>query len=345
MQAIKEPAAEAARRPAVFDREDWRLPYLPLFRHGDLQTVAGRYWRSSLDEQSRPTQSRLFRTEADTQVLARLNLQPSDARAEARPTVVAVHGLTACDSAPYMLSAGRLALEAGFDLVRLNVRNCGGTEHLSPTLYHSGLTIDLRRVVEQLAPRPLFLLGFSMGGNMALKLAGEWGANPPEHVRAVCAISAPIRLDVCSRHIGKPGNRIYERRFLRQLRATMTRKSRVMPERWPQADFSDVDSIWKFDDKFTAPNFGFRSAADYYDQCSAAGFLHRIRVPAVLIQAEDDPFIPFDAFRGWVFESNPWIRLLSEPHGGHVAFLARKGARFWAQAQGIRFFTAAARPG
>ena len=345
MQAIKEPQAEIARRPAVFDSEDWRLPYFPLIRSGDLQTIAGRYWRVSLDERRRPTQSRLFRTEADTQVLARLNLQPREARPEARPTVVAVHGLTACDRAPYMLSSGRAALEAGFDLVRLNVRNCGGTEHLTPTLYHSGLTIDLRRVVDQLAPRPLFLLGFSMGGNMALKLAGEWGANPPEHVRAVCAVSAPVRLDVCSRHIGKPRNRIYERRFLRQLRATMARKSRVMPELYPAADFSGVDSIWKFDDKFTAPSFGFRDASDYYDRCSAAGFLHRIRVPAVLIQAEDDPFIPFDAFRCRAFAANPWIRLLAEPHGGHVAFLARKGARFWAQAQAVRFFQAAARAG
>ena len=341
MQAIKAPAA--ARHPAVFDREDWLLPFVPLMRHGDLQTIAGRYWPTAPDERRRPAQSRLFRTEADTQVLARLNLQRTESRAGPRPTVLAVHGLTACDRAPYMLAAGRPAREAGFDLIRLNVRNCGGTEHLSPTLYHSGLTIDLRCVVEQLAPRPLFLLGFSMGGNMALKLAGEWGENPPEHVRAACAISAPIRLDVCSRHIGKPRNRIYERRFLRQLRATMMRKSRCMPERYPQPDFSDVDSIWKFDDKFTAPSFGFRDAADYYARCSAAGFLGRIRVPALAIQAEDDPFIPFDAFRDRVFATNPWIRLLAQPHGGHVAFLSRQGARFWAQAQAIRFFEAVGR--
>ncbi len=345
MQAIKEPAPEAARHPAVFDHEDWRLPFTPLFRQGDLQTIAGRYWLPSLDEQQWPSQSRFFRTEPDTQVLARLNLQPTESRAGPRPTVLAVHGLTACDRAPYMLSSGRLALESGFDLIRLNVRNCGGTEHLSPTLYHSGLTIDIRRVVEQLAPRPLFLLGFSMGGNLVLKLAGEWGESPPAHVRAVCAISAPIRLDACSQHIGKPRNWVYERRFLRQLRATLERKSRCMPERYPKLDFSDIDSIWKFDDKFTAPSFGFRDAADYYRQCSSAKFLARIRVPALAIQAEDDPFIPFDVFRDPVFETNPWIRLLSEPHGGHVAFLSRKGARFWAQAQGIRFFEAAGLPG
>ncbi len=309
-----------------------------------MQTIAGRYWFPSLDERRWPPQPRLFHTEPNTQVLARLNLQQAESHAGARPTVVAVHGLTACDRAPYMLAGGRLALEAGFDLVRLNVRNCGGTEHLSPTLYHSGLTVDLRSVVEQLAPRPLFLLGFSMGGNMVLKLAGEWGENPPQHVRAACAISAPIRLDVCSRHIGKPRNWIYEQRFLRQLRATLARKSRCMPERYPALDFSGVDSIWKFDDKFTAPSFGFRGAADYYDRCSAAGFLLRIRVPALVIQAEDDPFIPFDVFRERAFATNPWIRLAAEPHGGHVAFLARNGARFWAQAQAIRFFEAAGGP-
>ncbi len=338
MRASTLPVLRASH--TVFERDDWRLSFNPLFRQGDMQTIAGRYWPAALDEQRWPSQSRFFQTEPDTQVLGRLNLQSNDTPVEAQATVLSVHGLTACDHAPYMLSSGQLALEAGFDLVRLNVRNCGGTEHLSPTLYHSGLTTDLRQVVEQLAPRPLFLLGFSMGGNMVLKLAGEWGENPPPHVRAVSAISPPIRLDACSLRIGESRNWVYEQRFVRQLRATMRRKATVMPETYPQPDFSGVNSIWKFDDKFTAPAFGFQNAAHYYEQCSCAGFLDQVRVPSLVIQAHDDPYIPFEVFRDSIFDANPWINLLAESHGGHVAFLAKGAQRFWAQEQAMRFFDA-----
>lgn len=309
----------------------WASPYSPLFRNGDIQTIVGRYWPSRLDEARRPTESKLFATEDDVQVLGKLN------RGGDRAVLLAVHGLTACAEAPYMLSLAQRALERGFDTVRLNVRNCGDTEHLCPTLYHSGLTVDLRHVVEALAPRPVFIAGFSMGGNMALKLAGEWGETPPKHVLGVCGISPPIRLDVCSRRIGELRNRVYEVRFLRQLRAAIRRKHGIMPH-CPAPHFEGVDSIWAFDERFTAPSFGFDDAADYYNRCSAARFLGDIRVPALVIQAEDDPFIPFDVFRHRAFDENPSLSLMAVPHGGHVAFLGRGAARFWAEEQAIRFF-------
>ncbi len=335
------PSSSRAEPPAdLFLRTEWRVPYRPLLRQGDLQTVAAHYWPRRLDQTRFPTESRYFEPEPDTQVLARLNLQPGSRPARERPTVVAVHGLTACDRAPYMLSSARSALESGFDVVRLNVRNCGGTEHLCRTLYHSGLTVDLRHVVEALAPRPLYLLGYSMGGNMALKLAGEWGARPPEHVRAMCAVSPPIRLDLCSRNIGRARNAVYELRFLRQLRTTIRRKSTAMPHIFPEPDLGRVDSIWQFDEVVTAPAFGFRNAADYYRRCSAARFLGNIHVPALLIQARDDPFIPFEAIDLPALRANPWIQLLDVEHGGHVAFLASGRPRFWAQEQAMRFFAA-----
>lgn len=326
--------------PDFLFEKSWRVPYSPLLRQGDLQTIAARYWPRRLDQRRFPTNSRYFEPEPDTRVLAKLNLQAGARPARERPTVVAVHGLTACDRAPYMLSSAQRALERGFDVVRLNVRNCGGTEHLCRTLYHSGLTVDLRYVVEALAPRPLYLLGFSMGGNMALKLAGEWGTRPPEHVRAVCAVSPPIRLDLCSRNIGRPRNALYELRFLRQLRATIRRKSRVMPHVFSEPDFGRVDSIWQFDEVVTAPAFGFRDAADYYERCSAARFLEDICVPTLLVQARDDPFIPFEAMDLPASRTSPWIRLLDVEHGGHVAFLAKGRPRFWAEAQAMQFFAA-----
>ncbi|MEX2302290.1 MAG: alpha/beta fold hydrolase [Bryobacterales bacterium] len=259
---------------------------------------------------------------------------------EPRPLLIAVHGLTASSDAPYMRTLAQRALTGGFDVLRLNVRNCGGTEHLSPTLYHSGLTSDLRAVIEQLAPRPIFLAGFSMGGNMVLKLAGEWGENPPVHVLAVCGISVPIRLGVCARKLGERVNRIYEVRFLRELRRTVLRKRQLMPETFGEVQWDGIRTIYDFDDAITAPAFGFRDADHYYESASSAGFLEKIRLPALLIQAQDDPFIPFEVFEDLPLEENPDLHLEAPPHGGHVAFLAKGTPRFWAIEQTVRFFEA-----
>lgn len=242
-----------------------------------------------------------------------------------------------------MLTLANRALQQGFDVVRLNVRSCGGTERLSPTLYHSGLTDDLRSVVEQLSPQDVYLIGFSMGGNMALKLAGEWGDAVPQHVRGVCSISAPIQLAQCARRIGERRNRIYEYRFLRQLRAAVRRKQSLDAQFWPDLDLDRANSIYLFDELVTARTFGFENAADYYKRSSAAPYLDRVRVPALLIQAEDDPFIPFSTYSHAALQQNRALRLLRTPNGGHVAFLARVGARFWAEDQAVRFFDSLAK--
>ena len=325
-------------------RPSWLDPYKPLFDNGDLQTVAARYWPVRLDAKGGPTESRLFDTEPGVKVLGKITR--ADGASTGKATVVIVHGLTACSEARYMLSLANRALERGFDVARMNVRSCGGTEHLSPTLYHSGLTIDLRHVVEQLAPRPLFVAGFSMGGNMTLKLAGEWGEEAPAHWAGACGISVPIQLDACARRIGERRNRIYEYRFLRQLRQAMQRKMAVTSDFWQDEEaFLRADSIWEFDDKVTAKAFGFADAGDYYRRSSAAGYLERVRIPALLIEAADDPFIPIDVYDAAVLSENPWLQLVTSAAGGHVAFLSRNGSsgsgrRFWAEEQALNFFEA-----
>lgn len=310
-------------------------PYIPLFRNPHLATIVGRYWPPGFDESRWRSGEQLFDTEPGVKVLGRWNWRGAG---DGRPTVVAVHGLAASSDAPYMRALSRAALEQGFDVLRLNVRNCGGTEHLAPTLYHSGITSDLRAVVEQLAPTPLFLIGFSMGGNMALKLAGEWGSGAPGHVCAVCGISVPIRLDVCSKRLGSSVNRVYEIRFLRMLRRTMARKRELMPGLFGELPVNGARTIWEFDETVTAPAFGFRGAQHYYDTQSAARFLEEIRIPTLLIQAQDDPFIPFEVYNLPVFGGNPELELLAPRYGGHVAFPARRGPRFWAIAQALKFF-------
>ena len=313
------PAVATPARAIAFDLYD------PLFRDPHWNTICGRYWPAPLER----GEARLFETEPGVQVLARCHW-----RNPAAPVLVLVHGLEgSCDST-YMRAMARAALGAGFDVLRLNIRNCGGTEHLAPTLYHSGLTSDLRSIVEQLAPRRLFLVGFSLGGNQALKLAGEWGEEAPSHVAGVCAISAPIDLAASAKALGKPQNRIYERRFLRQLRVKIRCKARLWPERFSLAPLAGVRSIFDFDHAVTAPAFGFRDAWDYYAQSSAQRYLPDVRLPALLIQAQDDPFLPFDRYR---VPPNPALHLLAPEHGGHVSFLSRTPPRFWAAQQVIRF--------
>ena len=300
-------------------------PYHPLLPQTDLNTIFGRYWPVRLE----PGTTRLFSTEPGVQVLARCHWHNAGAA-----VVVLVHGLEgSCDST-YMRWMARAALEAGFDVVRLNVRNCGGTERLAPTLYHSGLTTDLHSIVEQLANRRVFLMGFSLGGNQVLKLAGEWGGGAPAYLAGVCAISAPIDLAACARRLAEPRNRVYELRFLAQLRARLRRKARLFPGRYDVAALARVHSIIDFDHYVTAPAFGFRDAWDYYEQSSARRYLDAVRVPTLLIQAQDDPFIPFESFR---VPENPAIHLLATERGGHAAFLSRHPPRFWAARQVVRF--------
>jgi predicted alpha/beta-fold hydrolase len=319
---------------ANFDQDlpAWATPYRPLFSGGDAQTIGARYWSGRIDDERWPTEQQLFDTVDGVRVLAKIN------RGGGRGTVVVVHGLTACSEARYMLTLAQFALEYGFDVVRLNVRTCGGTEHLSPTLYHSGLTEDLRSVIEQLSPQRVFVAGFSMGGNMALKLAGEWGEDFPSHVAGVAAISAPIRLADCSRRIGERRNWVYEYRFLKQLRAAVRKQQSLDPNFWPDLRLDGADSVYAFDELVTAKTFGFENADDYYERSSAANYLEHVRVRTLLIQAEDDPFIPFDTYRHPSFVENPAVQLLSTRTGGHVAFLSRNSYRFWAEEQVVRFF-------
>ncbi len=306
----------------------------PLFAGGNWQTIAARFWPASIDLRKYPVEVRLFETEPGVRVLAHCHLQ---APPEQNPTCLIVHGLEGSSQSPYVLRMSSRALRAGYNVVRLNIRNCGDTEHLGPTLYHSGLTTDVRAVVEQLSG-PLFIVGFSMGGNMALKLAGEWGRSFPPYLKAICAVSPPIDLAACARRIAERRNRMYEVRFLRQLRRTLSRKKAMMPVNYSLRPFDRIRSLIDFDNEYTAPAFGYQDAFDYYAQASSNRFLENIALPALVIHAQDDPFIPFEIFDHHAFRQNPNLHLLAPRRGGHVAFVARRQPRFWAEGQILNFF-------
>lgn len=299
-------------------------PFEPLFRNPHAQTVAGHLWRRSRDDARFPVRRRLFRTEPDVQVLVESQRPAGEAAGE----IVMVHGLEGSGESGYMRGLAGAALRAGFGAHRFNMRTCGGTERLCRTLYHAGLTSDLLAVVRELqaeSAAPLFLVGFSLGGNVVLKLAGELGAAARDLFRGVCAVSTPLDLETCARRIAEPRNRLYERRFVRLMRARLYATGRYFPDQ-----FAGLLSLMDIDDRITAPSFGFHGARHYYNTQSAIRFLDGIRVPVLLIQAKDDTFIPFEVFDAAAVRTNPWVELLAPSHGGHLGFIGRAPRRFWA---------------
>lgn len=300
--------------------------FQPLVRNPHLLTIAANFWRRRIDEQRFPATRNEYRIDDRTTIVAFAH------RPEGRPRgqIVLVHGLEGCADAGYIVSFSQAALLRGFGVHRVNLRTCGGTEELCETTYHSGLTSDTRVILEQIREsyrEPLFLVGFSLGGNVALKLAGELGET--DLLAGVCAVSTPIDLAACARAIDKLSNRLYARRFLDRLRGRVRRKSKVAPNVYKTAGLDTVKSIWEFDDRFTAPLFGFGSAANYYATQSAARYLDAIRVPTLVVCAEDDPLVPFEMYGHSAFRSNPALTLLVTKYGGHVGFLSRHRPRFW----------------
>jgi predicted alpha/beta-fold hydrolase len=219
-------------------------PFHPFLRNPHLLTIAGNFWPREIDRVRFPATRVEYAVDARTSVVA-YEHQPAG---QARGQIVFLHGLEGSADAGYIASFAQQALERGYGVHRLNMRTCGGTERLSETMYHSGLSSDPHFVCERLAARglgPRFVVGFSLGANVALKLAGELGA--ASLLAGVCAISAPIDLAACVRTIDKPKNIVYARRFLNRLRDRVRRKSALSPNLYSVAGLDKVNSIWAFD--------------------------------------------------------------------------------------------------
>jgi predicted alpha/beta-fold hydrolase len=299
------------------------VPFQPLFRNPHLQTIAGHYWKRPSGD-GFPVERRFVQTEPDVQVLVESQRPAGQAAGE----IVMVHGLEGSGEAGYMQSLAAIALRAGFAAHRFNMRTCGGTERLSQTLYHAGLTSDLVAVLREFrreGREPAFLVGFSLGANVVLKLAGEMGEDAMSLVGGVCGVSAPLDLSACAHRIAEPDNRLYERRFVNRMRDRLCATGRYSIE-----DFAGLDSVIGIDERITAPSFGFGDAENYYRTQSALRYLSGIRVPVLLIQSKDDTFIPFEIFGSEAIRSNSRIELLATEHGGHLGFIGRKPQRFWA---------------
>jgi predicted alpha/beta-fold hydrolase len=319
-------------------------PFKPhrVFRNGDAQTLAAYAWPRSFRFYQERDEERLFDVAPGVKVLAHCRWQ---ARPKECPTVIAWHGIEGSTASNYMLATAEKGFRAGFNIVRVNLRNCGGTEHLTPTLYHGGLSEDLRAVVRELVEKDqisrMLLVGFSLGGNMVLKLAGEYGDNPPPEILGICAVSPSVDLSASAEMILKRSNWIYQQDFVRRLKRRIRTKQKLYPELYDIGGLRSVRTLRHFDDRFTAPAHGFAGAADYYYRSSALRVIAQIRIPTLIIHAEDDPFIPFAPLLDPAVADNPNILLLGPEQGGHVAFISadQNGDedRFWAENRIIEF--------
>ena len=325
-----------------------QLEYEPRkrLRNGHLMTIYA--WGRPRAFPALPEPSeRLFEVAPGTRVLGHCHWQPDRRRS---PLLLALHGLEGSSRAHYMRGLANKAWRAGFSVILLNQRNCGETEHLAEGLYHSGLTGDADHVIAEVAGddgiQRVVVAGYSLGGNLALKLAGDHGTKSPPQLRGVCAVSPVMELGECVRALERRQNLVYQWNFVRGLKARMRRKAQCQPGRFPLEPLRQIRTVREFDEVYTAPHFGFRDATDYYHRASAMRVIDRIQVPTLIITAEDDPFVPTDPFRDPRVSGNPNIQLIVTRHGGHCGFLTE--ARnvddgYWAESRLIAFATAITR--
>jgi uncharacterized protein len=289
---------------------------------------------------------REFQVAADSRVAARCHWQPQPT---GHPTVLLLHGLEGSADSHYVRGIADKALARGFNVVRLNQRGCGRTDHLSVGVYHSGLTADPAAVLRELIERDglgrLAVVGYSLGGNLALRLAGELGDDGLPEVVAFAAVSPSLDLPACADALERRENWLYQQNFLIDLRRRVRVKVRLFPDRYSTAPLRGVRTVRQFDDVYTAPLSGFRDAADYYYRASALRVMADVRRPTLIISAEDDPFIPIESLRAPEIAGNPAVTLLSTTHGGHCGFVSalRDGAGddgYWAERMVVRFVSA-----
>jgi uncharacterized protein len=319
-------------------------------RNAHLMTIAAAFWRRTFPRLPASV-PRLFDVEPasaagglGTQVRGDCHWQQ---RPQEHPTLVLLHGLEGSSESGYMLGTAEKAAHAGFNIVRLNQRNCGGTENLTETLYHSGRSGDIGAVVRELIERDrlpeIFAAGFSMGGNLVLKMAGEFGPSAPFELRGVAAVAPAFDLARCADSLAEPRNFVYQTHFVRSLKRRMRDKARLYPARYgattQNGGMRGIRTVREFDDAITAPFSGFRDADDYYARSSAIRVVAEIRTPTLILTAQDDPFVPFATFERDEVRTNPHIRMVAPRHGGHCGFISQETGdeRFWCEARIVEF--------
>lgn len=346
---MTEIASQTSAPPHPVAAPSWLSDFVPRrgLASGHLQTIVGNFLPRPPFSLHSVAEYVLVDPADGSRVLCHCDWQPSAVRAESL-TVVLVHGLEGSSDSRYIRGLAARAWSAGCNVVRMNMRNCGGTDQLTPTLYHSALSGDVRAVVEHCTAahrlQRVALVGYSMGGNLVLKFAGEWGNASP--VCAVAAVCPAIDLAAGSDALHEPANRVYEWHFLRGLMARFHRKAMLYPQIYDPRGIGPVRSLRSFDDQVVARYCGFCDADDYYYRAASARVIDHISVPTFILRALDDPFIRITPETRAAVIGNPHIVLVETAHGGHCAYLSRDPGDeiHWAESTVMRYLLATCLP-
>src|SRR6267143_1913109 len=263
-----------------------------------------------------PAEARLFQVDPDSRLLGHCHWQPE--KPKDAPVLVFVHGLEGSSDSNYVRGIAEKAFHRGFHVVRMNQRNCGGTETLTPTLYNSGMSGDYRAVFEELSNsdgfEQIFFAGYSMGGNLVTKMAGEFGSAVPKALRGVCVVCPALDLGACADALERTENYLYQRHFVTGLMSRYARKQKLFPDRYPQNGLRPIRTVRQFDDFITAPQFGYRDA-------------------------QDDSFVTYASFLAARISDNPAIRFVAPEYGGHCGFISKPSGteRFWVEQRVVDF--------
>jgi predicted alpha/beta-fold hydrolase len=340
-----ENAVNATMPITAASQRAWLTPFVPRrgLANSHLQTIVGNFLPRPAFNLSSIAETVEVDPADGSRVLCHCHWQPESDRAD-RLTAVLVHGLEGSSDSRYIQGVTVRAWAAGYNVVRMNMRNCGDTDTLTPTLYHSGLSGDVGAVVNYFADKfglkRVALVGYSMGGNLVMKLAGEWGKRSP--LVAVAAVCPAVDLAPGSDALHEPSNRVYEYRFLKGLMRRYHRKASLFPDRYQVGGIGPIRSLREFDDRIVSRYCGFRDADDYYYRAAAARVVDGIAVPTLVLYAEDDPFVRILPETRARLLANPHIDFVTTSHGGHCAFLShdRGDEIHWAEATVIRYLEA-----
>lgn len=308
------------------------------WRNGHLSTIYSALFRRLPDPGYR--RERLELADGDFLDLDWLGPQAGPEAENTRDIVVLVHGLEGDTRRPYMVGSAASFAREGYAVCAVNLRGCSGEPNRLFRSYHSGATEDLEAVVHHLtAQQPdarIYLKGFSLGGNLVLKYLGE-DPGRSRQIHAAAAISVPVDLRDSLLQLQQPKNRVYARRFLRDLREKMRQKNRFFPDRIPLETIRNTRTLKDFDDLYTSRAHGFRDAMDYYARCSSLQVLANIRVPTLLLNARNDSFLGPACYPEALGEQHPCLYYESPAHGGHVGFIL-PGGTYYNELRAIRFF-------
>jgi len=303
---------------------------------GHRQTALG-YWLRRLLRFRLPAEEVVVEAGSGVRLLLRATWQPG--RREDRPALLIVHGLGGSDASAYVVSAGRHAHARGWHVVRMNMRGSGDGFALCPLLYNAGLDTDLLAALSAVAaivPR-VAVLGFSLGANLALLMAGRRRAELPPGLLGLVAVSAPVDLSACADALEARGNGLYQRYFMQMLAEGYRQRHRARPDLFTEGRERGLRTVREYDDRITAPFGGYESAAQYYERSSAGPWLAEVDRPALVLSAADDPMIPVGSVLRWPLAAS--VRREVLPTGGHVGFVSRSPAPgwFWAPERAMAF--------